>query len=374
MQDPDKGIAYMTAADTKPSLLLNGPTPHLIDEWQMAPVLWDAVRFAVDQRQEMGQFILTGSAVPKDNATMHTGTGRISRLAMRTMSLYESMESSGSVSLRDLFEGTYPVMEPANLTIEQIAFAICRGGWPASVRMKGKDALELSRDYVDAIIHQDISRVDGVEKNPKRVQLLLRSLARNVATMATNVTILKDMEAEEGSMTAPTLDSYMNALRRIFVVEDQPAWSPSMRSKTAIRTMSKRHFTDPSIATAVLRTSPEGLLKDFNTFGFLFESLCTRDMRIYAQANDGEIFHFRNKNGLEADMIVALNDGRWAAVEVKLGNKQIEEAAEHLKQLAQNIDTEKMGQPSFLMVLTGGEFAYQRKDGILVVPISCMKD
>ena len=374
MQDPDKGIAYMTAADTKPSLLLNGPTPHLIDEWQMAPVLWDAVRFAVDQRQEMGQFILTGSAVPKDNATMHTGTGRISRLAMRTMSLYESMESSGSVSLRDLFEGTYPVMEPANLTIEQIAFAICRGGWPASVRMKGKDALELSRDYVDAIIHQDISRVDGVEKNPKRVQLLLRSLARNVATMATNVTILKDMEAEEGSMTAPTLDSYMNALRRIFVVEDQPAWSPSMRSKTAIRTMSKRHFTDPSIATAVLRTSPEGLLKDFNTFGFLFESLCTRDMRIYAQANDGEIFHFRNKNGLEADMIVALNDGRWAAVEVKLGNKQIEEAAEHLKQLAQNIDTEKMGQPSFLMVLTGGEFAYQRKDGVLVVPISCMKD
>lgn len=374
MQDPDKGIAYMTAADTKPSLLLNGATPHLIDEWQMAPVLWDAVRFAVDQRQEMGQFILTGSAVPKDNATMHTGTGRISRLAMRTMSLYESMESSGSVSLRDLFAGTNPVMEPANLTIEQIAFAICRGGWPAAVRMKGLDALELSKDYVDAIIHQDISRIDGVEKNPKRVQLLLRSLARNVATMATNVTILKDIEAEEGSMTAPTLDSYMNALRRIFVVEDQPAWSPSMRSKTAIRTMSKRHFTDPSIATAVLRTSPRGLLEDFNTFGFLFESLCTRDMRIYAQANDGEIFHFRNKNGLEADMIVALNDGRWAAVEVKLGNKQIEEAAEHLKQLARNVDAEKMGQPSFLMVLTGGEFAYQRKDGVLVVPISCMKD
>lgn len=374
MQDPDKGFAYMIAADTKPSLLLDGATPHLIDEWQMAPVLWDAVRFAVDQRQVMGQFILTGSAVPKDNVTMHTGTGRISRLTMRTMSLFESQESNGSVLLRDLFAGTFPVMEPASLGIEQIAFAICRGGWPASVKMKGQDALELSRDYVDAIIHQDISRVDGVEKNPKRVQLLLRSLARNVATMATNVTILKDMETEEGSMTAPTLDSYMNALRRIFVVEDQPAWSPSMRSKTAIRTMSKHHFTDPSIATAVLRTSPKGLLEDFNTLGFLFESLCTRDMRIYAQANDGEILHFRNKNGLEADMIVALNDGRWAAVEVKLGNKQIEEAAEHLKQLAQNVDVEKMGQPSFLMVLTGGEFAYQRKDGVLVVPISCMKD
>ena len=374
MQDPDRGRAYQTAADTKPSLLLEGMVPHLIDEWQMAPVLWDAVRFAVDQRQEVGQFILTGSAVPTEHSTMHTGTGRISRLAMHTMSLYESKESNGSVSLRGLFEGKVPVMEPSNLTIEQIAFAICRGGWPASVGIKGNDALEPARDYVDAIIHQDVSRVDGVERNPKRVQLLLRSLARNVATTATNVTILKDMEGDEKSMTAPTLDAYLNALRRIFVIEDQPAWSPSMRSKTAIRTASKRHFTDPSIATAVLRTSPDGLLEDFNTFGFFFESLCTRDMRIYAQANDGDVFHFRDKNGLEADMIVALNDGRWAAVEVKLGNKQIEEAAQHLQELTRRIDEEKMGKPAFLMVLTGGEYAYQRKDGVLVVPIGCLKD
>ena len=348
--------------------------PHLIDEWQMAPVLWDAVRFAVDQRQAVGQFVLTGSAVPIDNAVMHTGTGRISRLTMRTMSLYESKESNGSVSLKDLFEGRFPDMELSNLTIEQIAFAICRGGWPASVRMKGDDALELSRDYVDAIIHQDVSRVDGIERNPKRVQLVLRSLARNIATTATNVTILKDMEGDESAMTAPTLDAYLNALRRIFVIEDQPAWLPSMRSKTAIRTASKRHFTDPSIATAVLRTSPKGLLEDFNTFGFLFESLCTRDMRIYAQANDGDVYHFRDKNGLESDMIVALNDGRWAAIEVKLGNKQIEEAAQHLQELARKVDDEKMGRPSFLMVLTGGEYAYQRKDGVLVVPVGCMKD
>ena len=374
MQDPDKSAAYMTAADTKPSLLLEGEVPHLIDEWQMAPILWDAVRFAVDQRQDMGQFILTGSAVPADGVTMHTGTGRIARLAMRTMSLYESGESNGSVSLHDLFAGKEPVLEQSSLTIEQIAFAICRGGWPASVRMKGADALELSHNYVDAIIHQDVSRVDSVERNPKRVQLLLRSLARNVATMATNVTILKDMEGDEKTMTAPTLDSYLNALRRIFVIEDQPAWSPSMRSKTAIRTASKRHFTDPSIATAVLRATPKSLLEDFNTFGLLFESMCTRDMRIYAQAIDGEVYHFRDKNGLEADMIVSLNDGRWAAVEVKMGNKQIDEAADHLQELARKVNEEKMGQPSFLMVLTGGEYAYRRDDGVLVVPIGCLKN
>lgn len=374
MQDPDRSKSYMVAADTKPSLLLEGDVPRLIDEWQMAPVLWDAVRFTVDKRQSMGQFILTGSAVPVDNVTMHTGTGRLSRMLMRTMSLYESKESNGRVSLRDLFEGKMPVMEPSDLSIEQIAYAICRGGWPAAVSMGGEDALEMSRDYVEAIIHQDISRVDGVEKNPKRVQLLLRALARNVATMATNQTILNDVAANEMSISLPTVDGYMNALRRIFVIEDQAAWSPSMRSKSALRTSAKRHFIDPSIATAVLRTSPKGLLEDFNSFGFLFESLCTRDMRIYADANDGDVQHFRDRNGLEADMIVSLSDGRWAAVEVKLGNRQIEEAAEHLLQLSRKVDDEKMGKPSFLMVLTGGEYAYQRKDGVVVVPIGCLKD
>ncbi|MBO4772027.1 MAG: ATP-binding protein [Bacteroidales bacterium] len=374
MQDPDKGRAYMTAADTKPSLLLEGETPRLIDEWQMAPVLWDAVRFAVDQRGEVGQFVLTGSAVPLDNATMHTGTGRIARLVMRTMSLYESGESNGSVSLKDLFDGN-PI-EPAicSLDVDDYARLICRGGWPAAVNMKGGNNLKVVQDYVDAIINQDVSRVDGVERNPRRVQLLLRSLSRNIATMASNVTILKDIEANETSFSVPTLDNYLNALRRIFVIEDQNAWQPSLRSKTAIRTSSKRHFTDPSIAAAALRISPEVLLKDFNTFGFFFESLCTRDMRIYAQACDGEVLHYRDKNDLEADMIIALRDGRWAAVEVKLGNSQIEEAAAHLLQLAKKINTEKMGNPSFLMVLTGGELAYQRADGVYVVPIGCMRN
>lgn len=373
MQDPDRGRSYLAAADTKPSLLLEGDTPRLIDEWQMAPVLWDAVRFAVDQRGMTGQFILTGSAVPVDNATMHTGTGRIARLAMRTMSLYESGESNGSVSLANLFAGKPLEAGFSTLTIEDISHAICRGGWPAAVKMKSSENLKLAQDYVDAIIHQDVSRVDGVERNPKRVQLLLRSLARNVATMASNATLLKDIEANEGSFSMPTLDSYLNALRRIFVIEDQPAWMPSLRSKTAIRTSSKRHFTDPSIVAAALRIDPKALLNDFETFGLLFESLCTRDMRVYAQANDGEVLHYRDKNGLEADMILALNDGRWGAVEVKLGSRQIEEAAEHLKELAAKVDNEKMGKPSFLMVLTGGELVYKREDGVYIVPIGCLK-
>lgn len=373
LQDPDRGRSYLAAADTKPSLLLEGDTPRLIDEWQMAPVLWDAVRFAVDQRGMTGQFILTGSAVPVDNATMHTGTGRIARLAMRTMSLSESGESNGSVSLADLFAGKPLSVGFSTLTIEDISHAICRGGWPAAVKMKSSGNLKLAQDYVDAIIHQDVSRVDGVERNPKRVQLLLRSLARNVASMASNATLLKDIEANEGSFSMPTLDSYLNALRRIFVIEDQPAWMPSLRSKTAIRTSAKRHFTDPSIAAAALRIDPKALLNDFETFGLLFESLCTRDMRVYAQANDGEVLHYRDRNGLEADMIVALNDGRWGAVEVKLGSRQIEEAAEHLKELAAKVDGEKMGKPSFLMVLTGGELAYQREDGVYIVPIGCLR-
>lgn len=374
MQDPDKTSALLALADTKPSLLLKGENPRLIDEWQMAPVLWDAIRFEVDRRKSVGQFILTGSAVPTDNATAHTGTGRISRLLMRPMSLFESKESNGEVSLKSLFDGEQDIMSLSSLSIEQIAYVICRGGWPASIGIAPEYALQMSIDYVEAIINQDVSRVDGVEKNPTRVHLLLRSLARNVATMATNTTILRDVEANDISITAPTLDLYMNALRRIFVIEDQCAWLPALRSKSALRTSSKRHFVDPSIATAVLRRKPDALLDDFETFGFLFESLCTRDMRIYAQANDGDIFHYRDKTELEADMIVSLRDGRWAAVEVKLGNKEIEKAAESLKKLAARVDTEKMGKPSFLMVLTGGEYAYRREDGVFVVPIGCLRD
>jgi hypothetical protein len=375
MQDPDNTMSYQAMADTKPSLLLKGNNPRLIDEWQVAPVLWDAVRFEVDKKAERGLFILTGSAVPPENITAHTGTGRISRMIMRPMSLFESLESNGLISIGALFNGKQKETDAiSDLTIEQIAFLICRGGWPASIRQERETALRMARDYIEAIIHQDISRVDNIEKNPERVRLLLRSLARNISTTANYQTIKQDIEATDISISDKTISTYINALRRIFVVEDINAWSPSLRSKTAIRTSEKRHFVDPSLATAVMRINPEGVLADFEYFGFLFESLCTRDIRIYAQANDADVFHYRDKTGLEADLIIRQRNGKWAAIEIKLGNKQIEEAAQNLLALRAKIDEEKMGKDAFLMIVTGGQYAYQRNDGIWVVPIGCLRD
>lgn len=376
MQDPDKAISYLKAADTKPSLLLKGDTPRLLDEWQTAPVLWDAVRFMVDQRGKSGQFILTGSAVPKDNVVQHTGTGRISRLLMRPMSLYESMESNGSVSLKALFDGETEIDNFSTLTIEQITFAIVRGGWPASIGKSEKIALRHAIDYVEAIINADVSRVDGIEKKTVRVRALLRSLSRNISTLATIRTIHDDIamgDADE-SISEKTISQYLGALDRIFVTENLPAWNPALRSKTVIRTSPKRQFVDPSIAAAVLRLTPSRLLEDFNYFGFLFESLCDRDLRIYAEAIDGQVFHYRDASGLEADAVIALNDGRWAAVEVKLGSKEIEDAAVHLLELKNKVNTEKMREPSFLMILTGTEIAYRREDGVYVVPLGCLKE
>lgn len=375
MQDPDKKISYLKAADTKPSLLLKGDKPRLLDEWQTAPVLWDAVRFAVDQSGEYGQFILTGSAVPRDNVVQHTGTGRIARITMRPMSLYESKESNGSVSLQDLFDGKTDIDSFSDLSIEKIAFSIVRGGWPASVGEDEKTAFRHAIDYVEAVINQDVSEVDGVEKSPARVRALLRSLSRNISTLATIKTIRDDIATgDDETLSEKTISQYMNALDRIFVTENLPAWNPALRSKTAIRTSPKRQFVDPSVATAVLRLTPERLLEDFNYFGFLFESLCDRDLRIYSESIDGELFHYRDKSGLEADAVVCLNDGRWAAIEVKLGSKEIEEAAEHLLKLKDKVNTEKMKEPSFLMILTGTEIAYQREDGVFVVPIGCLKN
>jgi predicted AAA+ superfamily ATPase len=290
------------------------------------------------------------------------------------MSLFESGESDGSVSLRALFNGGEAIEGSSDLTIERIALAVCRGGWPAAVHKDERPALRMARDYVESVINLDVSRVDGVEKNPERVRLLLRSYARNIGTNASMETVKGDLEASETSLSDKTIASYLNALRRIFVVEDLPAWSPSVRSRTAIRSSPKRHFVDPSIAAAVLRLHPEGLLKDFNTFGFLFESLCTRDVRVYAQAIDADVLHYRDKSGLESDLIIRMRDGRWAAVEVKLGQSQIEEAARHLLQLRARIDEQRMGRASFLMVLTGGRFAYRREDGVFVVPIGCLRD
>ena len=374
MQDPDKSVSYLKAADTKPSLLLQGDTPRLIDEWQEAPVLWDAVRFAVDQRQKSGQFILTGSAVPKDGVVKHSGTGRISRLQLRTMSLFESMESNGSISLKQLFDGTASGDCMSSLSIENLAHALTRGGWPASIGEKESVSLRRVYDYVDAVINLDISRVDGVDKSPARVRNLMRSLSRNISTTATIETIRADIAENKEAVSVKTISMYLNALRRIYVVEDLPAWNPAMRSKTTIRSSPKRHFCDPSIAAAVMRADSDALLGDFNTFGLLFESLCVRDLRVYAWANDGEVFHYRDKNGLEADAVIHLKDGRWGAVEVKMGAKEIEAAAENLKILRNKVNRDKMQEPSFLMVLTATEFGYKRDDGVFIVPIGCLRE
>lgn len=384
MQDTDKRASYLKLAQTTPSLLLRGEKPRLIDEWQTATVLWDAVRFAVDQEPKKGQYILTGSVIvddeeendKKDPAERmeHTGTGRISRMKMRPMSLFESGESNGTVSLKSLFEGDMNVESVSSLTIEDIAYAICRGGWPASMDMDKEDALEVAYDYYDAITEKDASNVDKSQKDPDRVRSIMRSLARNISTMTTDKTIIGDVKANDLSMTDKTLEVYLRALRKLFVIEDIKAWQPSLRSKTGIRTSDKRQFVDPSIAVAALGIGPDAIIEDFNYFGFLFESLCARDLRIYTEGLRGTIRHYHDNTNLEADLIISLHNGKWAAVEVKLGSKEIEEGARHLKKLAANIDTDKFPAPSFLMVLTGGEFAYRRDDGVLVVPLGCLRD
>lgn len=373
MQDPDSLALNMATADAKPSLLLQGDTPRLIDEWQIAPVLWDAVRHAIDQRGEPGQFILTGSATPSDDFVRHSGTGRIARIKMRPMSLYESKESSGAISLGALFDSQPDVEAVSDMTLEKLAAIMVRGGWPAAVLATEDSSYAMVYNYVESVINSDISKVDGIERNPANVRALLRSLARNTASPVPMSTLRKDMASDEDQISEKTIASYLNALRRIWVVEDLPAWNPAMRSKAAVRTSPKRHFVDPSIAAAVLRATPSRLLQDLNTYGLLFESLCVRDLRVYAQAIDGEAFHYRDKNGLEADIVVHLKDGRWGAIEVKLGAKATESAAKTLLQLSELVNIEKMTPPSFLMVITATGFAYRRKDGVYVVPIGCLK-
>lgn len=373
MQDPDESANYFRQAMVKPSLLLNGETPHLIDEWQVAPVLWDAVRFAVDQRGEMGQFILTGSTLPLRSETMHSGTGRISRLKMRTMSLYESNESTGQVSLEKLFNQDTPEGS-ALLSIESLAFAIARGGWPASIGLPDKAALAQAGKYLTSIVENDVFELSDVQRNPRRIGLLMRSLARNIATMASVETLRKDVAGSESELAVNTVNTYLDILERLFVVENQPAWSTRLRSKAYLRKSPKRHFTDPSIAVAALQTNPEGLLRDFNTFGYLFESMCIRDLRIYAQKLGGEICHFCDESGLEVDAIITLPDGRWGAVEIKMGQRQVDEAAQNLLKLKKKVDSEVMQPPSFLMVLTGNGYALKLENDVLVVPVSCLKD
>lgn len=378
MDDPEKMEQNIAMSQLSPKRLLKGATPRLIDEWQLAPKLWDAIRFEVDHRGEPGQFILTGSAVPAStNEITHSGTGRFSWLTMRPMSLYESGDSTGEVSLKELFEGNPEFDGESSLNIERLAFLVCRGGWPQAIEMRDEIALDQATDYYEAVVHSDINRADNVHKNPDKVRRFMRSYARNQGSQIPNTVIAQDVSgSDEMSISEETVASYVNALQKIFVIEDMPSWNPNLRSKTAIRSSNTRYFVDPSIAAAALGIGPDDLINDLKTFGFLFETLCIRDLRVYADALNGEVYHYRDKDGQECDAVIHLRNGKYGLVEIKLGGeKLIEEGAKSLKSMAAKIDTDKMSDPSFLMVLTGtGDYAYLRQDGVYVVPIGCLKN
>lgn len=384
MQNPDMRESYLSTARAKPSLLLKGDTPRLIDEWQVAPVLWDAVRHAVDERRQKGQFILTGSTVIDDQEIMHTGTGRISQMAMYPMSLFESQESNGTISLRQLFDDPDLDIDglQSNLSIEQLIFAACRGGWPAALDDLSRDArLLIASDYIEAVCQEDISNVDQTQRNPVLARLILRSYARNLCTLAKKTAMLTDMENGMEGTAIGTFDNYVKAFERLFVIEDLDAWSPAIRSATTIRSGKKRCFTDPSMAVAALGLSPEHLETDLKTFGFIFECMCIRDLKVYSQALGGVISYYHDRYGLEADAVLHLRDGRYALIECKLGSRDIDEGARHLlalKNLVQQRNTEEkqtpLRLPDLLMVLTGGDMAFTRPDGVKVVPLGCLRD
>lgn len=378
MSEPGRVQQNIQLATLNPSLLLRGDNPRLIDEWQIAPTLWDAVRFEADHRHQLGLFILTGSSVPPDmSEVLHSGTGRFAWMRMRTMSLWESGESSGDVSLTSLFDGHHDIAGVSDIDLERMAFITCRGGWPLAIGMNDDSALDQAFDYLDAVEHRDIQGADGVARDPSRVHRLMRSYARHQGAQVPLTAIRADLRDNEGeTLDEDTVASYIKALKMIFVVDDVEAWNPNLRSKTAIRTSDTRYFTDPSIATAALGVGPADLISDLNTFGLVFETLCMRDLRVYAEALNGNVYHYRDKNGLECDAVVHLRDGRYGLIEIKLGgDRLIEEGAATLLRLADQIDSTKMKSPSFMMVLTAtGDYAYRRADGVLVVPIATLKN
>ncbi len=386
MQDPDKRNGYLATAATKPSLLLKGDKPRLIDEWQVAPVLWDAVRNAVDTMQENGLFILTGSTVINDSEgeMMHAGTGRISPMSMYPMSLFESEESTGSISLKDLFASRDLDIDGkiSEMSIEDLIFAACRGGWPASLRPMSREAkLLIAKDYFTVVCDTDISLVDSRQRNPALARLVMRSYARNLCTLAKKTTMLKDVSVEKEGTSMPTFDDYVSALEKLYVIEDIEAWSPAIRSKTVIRTGRKRCFTDPSIAVAANGLSPEKLELDLETFGFIFECMCVRDLKAYSQALGGKVSYYHDRLGLEADVVLHLDNGQYALIECRLGSRNIENGAGHLLKLKRLVEEQKdnkgrqkLRSPDLLIVLTGGEMAYTRADGVKVIPLGCLKD
>lgn len=381
MDEPEKKEQNIRMAEIKPAILLQGEKPRLIDEWQIAPTLWDSIRFAVDHGGNEGSFILTGSSVPADLSKVeHSGTGRFARIRMRPMSLFESGDSNGEVSIRALMQKQPEknLISVNTLDLDDLAYLVCRGGWPRAVIQQDKEvALDQAVNYYESVVANDISRMDGVRRDEQRTKLLMRSYARNQGAQVSNSVLKADMAANDSSMLdEDTVLSYVHALKKIFVVEDLPAWNPNLRSRTVVRTSDTRYFTDPSIATAALGIHPYDLLNDLETFGLIFETLCIRDLRVYADALGGRIYHYRDKSGLECDAVLHLNNGSYGLIEIKIGGESlIEHGAATLKELSDKIDTTKMHHPSFLMVLTGtGSYAYQREDGVYVIPVGCLRD
>lgn len=373
MQDPDQRMNNQMLAESKPSILLRGEKPRLIDEWQEAPQLWDAVRFSVDREREIGLYILTGSATPKEKPR-HSGAGRMSFLDMRTMSLYESQESTGEVSLLALFDAPEDIEGVSNSDVETIAFQVARGGWPSAVTMTDQSAaMETAHNYLTAVAEEDISNVDGVSRNPDHARLVMRSFARCVSSQMAVSSMSKMVNAQGSEMSRPTFSAYLGALRNLSIIEDLNAWEPSLRAKARISRTPKRYFADPSLAAAALGASPDTLLKDMPTLGMLYEALCIRDLRVYAQKNHGQVFFYRDNVGLEADAVVTLRDGRWGLVEIKLNQSQADAASDSLRRVANKVDQTIMGAPSFLLVVTADGYAYRRNDGVYVVPIGCLK-
>jgi len=384
IEDPDNREKYEATAQSTPSLLLEGKTPRLIDEWQDIPVLWDAVRTSVDKSDDVGLYILTGSAVVDRSNIKHTGTGRIERMKMYPMSLYESGESNGKISIQELFGN--PEMDidgiESNLSVKDLIFATCRGGWPGTFKLKNdKSKLKIAGSYFKTICDEDISRVDGVKRNPVTARQVLKSYARNISTLAKKTSMIADVKGIADTVDEKTFDDYVSALQKLFVLEDIYGWCPSIRSASAMRSGPKREFVDPSIAIAALNLSPDNFKTDLKTFGFFFENLCVRDLRAYTQPHDSFLSYYHDRYGLEADVVLHLADDRYALIECKLGSREIEEGAEHLLEIKKLISeynkTEKqvpLREPDLLIVLTGGELAYTRKDGVKVIPLACLKD
>ena len=374
-QDPDEYENNKMIAETQPSLFLKNEKPLLIDEWQVFPTIWDSIRYDVDKTGNKGEYLLTGSATPTEKEPMHSGTGRIVRLIMRPMSLYESMESNGSVSLKDLFDGNDNVYGISNLGIEDYAFLLTRGGWPEATKVSKDICFDYAKDYINSIVNTDMKILDKVDRNQSKIKALLRSLARNISSTASIATIREDVKISKEDITEKTIRDYINALEKLFVIDDIEAWSPKLRSKATIRSSNKHGFVDPSLAMASLGATDADLIKDFNTFGFMFESLCMRDLKIYADSLEGNVYYYRDNNDLECDAIIHLDNGKWGAIEVKLGGNDAQEiAAKNLLKIKNIVDEKEMGSPSFLMILTATKYAFKRKDGVLVVPVGCLKD